>query len=148
MGGERVQRGSVVPRGAHGGAVPLWGNLCWLLLPLLRPFSFLFLWWLVWCKRLTASDLAPYGLGSEVQGPFLPLAVKEHIHWRQDTAIQKRRLQLTSKTGSFLPVQDGRRESHHPASLAKVQVYIVQSTWFPFGEAGVDGKWAERAGGE
>lgn len=96
-GGE--EWGSVISGGAQRGEVPLLGNSVLIAAAFVMTFFFPFS--LVACcgaRSWWRSDLALFRLGSEVQDPFPPPALKDQIHWWQYTAVGKRRLQMTSKT--------------------------------------------------
>lgn len=66
-------------------------------------------------------------------------------HW----CLEKKGYKWHPRLCSFLPDQDHRKkESHHPARLARIQVYIVQGTWFPLAGAGAEHRsWVKRKGG-
>lgn len=93
VGGEGEGRGSVISGGAQAGGAPVSGKLGLIAAAFFSRHFFLS------CLSVVVreADLAPFGLGSEVQGP-LPLAVKEQVWGLQCSALRKSRLQMTSKT--------------------------------------------------
>ena len=129
--------------GVLAGEVPLSGNLCWLLLPLSWPFPFLFVRWPV-LREASGFGSCPIQIGEWSAGAFCPPCREKNRFVGYSTLLLwKEGCTWLPRLCFFSSTPRPGKESRHPAHLAKVQLYIVQSTWFRFGGAGAGGEGAE-----